>query len=90
MTQQNHHVRNIISQLFGYQSVAKHSVSLHSGTHPLEPRIPQDPFSFIADTDSHRFVIDSGSNCIIVNDVSLLNNLRVAADKIKGIGGSPV
>ena len=44
--------------------------SLHSGTRPLEPCIPQEPLSFIADTDSQQFVIDSGSNRIIVNDAS--------------------
>ena len=90
ITQQNHYVHNIISQSSGYQSVAKPSVSLHSGTRPLEPRIQQESFPFIADTDSQQFVIDSGSNRIIVNDASLLNNLRVTTDKIKGIGGSPV
>ena len=70
ISQQNHHVHNIISQSSGYQSVAKPSVSLHSGTRPLEPRLQQEPLSFIADNDSQQFVIDSGSNRIIVNDAS--------------------
>jgi len=39
ITQQNHHVHNIISQSSGYQSVATPSVSLHSGTRPLETRL---------------------------------------------------
>ena len=90
ITQQNHHVQNITSQSSGYQSVAKPSVSLHSGTRDLELRISHEPFSYIVDTDSHQFVIDSGSNRIIVNNASLLNNLHVTADQINGIGGSPV
>ena len=47
-------------------------------------------FSFIADTDSQQFFIDSGSNRIIVNDDLPLNHLCVTADKIKDIDRSPV
>ena len=44
ITQQNQNVQNIISQSSGYQSVARPSVSLHSGTCALEPRIQYEPF----------------------------------------------
>lgn len=44
----------------------------------------QEPFCFIVDTDSVRFVIDTGTNR------KLLHNLKLTSDKIKGIGGKCV
>ena len=47
----------------------------------------QHPYSFIVDTDSVPYIIDTGANRIIVNDAKLLKQLNTTSDKIKGIGG---
>lgn len=50
----------------------------------------QTPYCFITDTDSIPYVIDTGANRIIVNDIKLLHNITATSDKVKGIGGKCV
>ena len=66
---------------------------LHDATDNTSPKsnmLPQDLFYFIVDTDSVSYVIDTGSDRIIVNDTKLLHDLRITADKVKGIEGKCV
>ena len=58
--------------------------------HHVHDYIPTTPYCFIADIDSTSFVIDSGTNRIIVDDASLFPRLAISDAKIKGIEGSPV
>ena len=51
--------------------------------------IPLYPSCFVADTDSTNFVIDTGTNRIIVNDASLLCDFQAMEGGIKGVGGNP-
>ena len=63
--------------------------SVTSSTGDTKPTFPinNEPHCFLVDTDSIPFVIDSGANRIIVNDVRLLSAMKHTSDKIKGIGG---
>ena len=57
---------------------------------PKQNGLSQQPYCFIADTDSVSYVMDTGANRIIVNDVKHLKGLIPSNDKVKGIGGSCV
>ena len=47
------------------------------------------PAVFIADTDSVRYVIDTGTNRMIVNDVKLMTKFVPRKIEVKGINGEP-
>ena len=51
--------------------------------------IKKNPSVFVADTDSVRFVVDTGTNRMIVNDIKLLTKYIPGQGKIKGINGNP-
>ena len=57
---------------------------------PVDLTLRQQPISFLADTDSIDYDIDTGANRIIVNDVNLLSNFVPSKSSIKGIGGQGV
>ena len=54
------------------------------------PRLKQDPYCFIVDTDSVPYVIDTGADRTVINDAKLFNNLTPTSDKIKCISGKCV
>ena len=52
--------------------------------------IPTMPYCFIADTDSFTIAIDSGANCVIVNDKRLLTKFRRSNQQVSGLQGRPI
>ena len=48
------------------------------------------PLSFVSDTDSNSFVVDSGANCVILNDKSLFTTYKDMNLGVKGLHGKPV
>ena len=61
--------------------------STHRTKHITTNRLPQESYCFIVDIDIIPFVINTGTNRIVVNDEKLLHKLITTSDKIKGIGG---
>ena len=57
---------------------------------PTPDHYNNEPYCFVADTDSQQYIIDTGANRVIVNDPSLLANFRASGGGVKGIGGTPV
>ena len=57
-------------------------------SNPTTSFLCNEPFSFIADTDSVSYVIDTGTNHIIINDAKLLRPISPVNDKTKGAGGT--
>ena len=55
-----------------------------------EPSLRQEPFCFVADTDSTLFIIDTGANRVIVKDSKLLHSFQACSGGVKGVGGNPV
>ena len=55
-------------------------------TSSLRNNLPQDPYCFIADTDSIHYAIDTAANSIIVNDVNHITDLILTSNRIKEIG----
>jgi hypothetical protein len=58
-----------------------------SGSLSPPSSLPANPHCFVVDTDSHMFLVDSGANAVIVNDVTLLTNFHSSTGGVKGIGG---
>jgi hypothetical protein len=56
---------------------------------PVEVNIPKDPYCFVADTDSSRYLLDTGANRVILNDKGLLSGFHLAEGEVKGVGGAP-
>ena len=83
---QQRHTANLISQIC---STLTNDVVTESSSSLLDPALKSDPVTFIAGTDSSRYVVDSGANRFIVNDARLLRNLRFTREQIKGINGNP-
>ena len=54
-----------------------------------DDKINSEHFCFLADNDSMSFIIDMGANCIIVNDVHLLNEFMSCEGSMKSIRGMP-
>ena len=52
--------------------------------------IRQDPIYFIADTDSRFYIIDTGASRVIVNDATLLKDIKISPSRVKEIGGTKV
>ena len=50
--------------------------------------LSNEPFCFIADTDSAEWLVDTGANRFIVNRKELLRDFRSVKGGIKGIGGA--
>ena len=76
------------------QTLSSNSIDIYPSI-PTIPKAPppgirNDPICFIADTDSVNYIIDTGANRIILNDCSLISNLQITRDKIKGIGGKGI
>ena len=61
-----------------------------SGSLSPPSSLPTEPQCFVADTDSHMFLVDSGANAVIVNDVTLLTDFHSSTGGVKGIGGLPI
>lgn len=59
-----------------------------SSTH-IEAGLKNTPECFIADTDSEGYVIDTGANRVIVNDIRLLRDISMHKGSIKGVNGAP-
>ena len=59
----------------------------------LNEDVPRDikrhPCCFVADTDSVRYILDTGANRIIVNNARLMYGYKPATAQIKGINGDP-
>ena len=51
--------------------------------------LKSEPGIFVADLDSIHFVVDTGANATITNDVKHIGNFEFANGNFKGIGGSP-
>ena len=54
------------------------------------PPLRQEPICFVADTDSVEYVVDLAANRIVLNDSSLMTDLKITSATIKGIGGKGV
>ena len=52
--------------------------------------LPNTPHCFIADTDSQTYLLDTGANRFIVNNIKLLNQFNYAQASVKGINGTSV
>ena len=52
-----------------------HTSTGSTPTSSLRNNLPQDPFCFIADTDSIYYAIDTAANRIIVNDANHITDL---------------
>jgi hypothetical protein len=48
------------------------------------------PYCFVADTNSIPFVLDTGANRVIINNVKLFKHFKSRKGNVKGIGGAPV
>ena len=46
-----------------------------------------ESYCFLADTDSSKFLVNTGANRVIVNDAKLLNRFQSLQENIQGIGG---
>jgi hypothetical protein len=62
----------------------------NDGLQADDNRLQQIPYCFIADTDSVPYVLDTGANRVILNDVKLLKEFQPCTGSVKGIGGDPV
>jgi hypothetical protein len=53
--------------------------------------LPQEPFCFIANTDSSQYLVDTGANRVILNDAKLFEkDFSPIQGDVKGVGGNPV
>jgi hypothetical protein len=48
------------------------------------------PYCFVADTDSVKYVIDTGANCIIIQNKKIFSSFRLVESSVKGVGGNAV
>ena len=62
---------------------------ISKSTKEPEPTHKSQPRCFVADTDSVKFIIDTGANRIIVNDAKLAYGYKVTDAHLKGINGKP-
>ena len=83
------YVKTIIDQT---TSSSTSAIYYNNPTTPEPPpsSIRDEPIYFIADTDSISYVMNTGANCVILNNCSLVNNLKTTCAKIKGIGGNTI
>ena len=42
----------------------------------------------MADTNSVPYLIDTGANCVIINNIKLLSNFKAIRGCVKGVGGT--
>ena len=94
ISRQQKYVNSLIDQLDTINSEENQNLALVT-TQSVPKSTPtsllrQDPVSFIADTDSVLYIIDTGANRIVVNDARLLTNLKISSSAIKGIGGKTI
>ena len=54
----------------------------------LDPTLRCTPISFVADTDSDAYILDTGANRFIINDACLFLKLISTKSKVKGINGA--
>lgn len=54
------------------------------------PPLRQETICFVPDTDSVKCVIDLAANRIILNDSSLMSNIKITSATIKGIGSKGI
>jgi hypothetical protein len=57
---------------------------------PPDAKLRCLPYCFVADTDSIPFVLDTGANRMIINNVKLFKHFKSRKGNVKGIGGAPV
>ena len=69
-------------------SVPESSFTPSTTTSPPLP-LKNEPITFIADTDSRKWILDTGTNRFIVNDLNLLSDYTPGGGKVKGINGNP-
>ena len=50
---------------------------------PDPSSIKTEPYCFVADTNSVQYIVDTGANRVIVNDINLLRNVRMMHGTIK-------
>jgi hypothetical protein len=62
----------------------------HAANATNDEILRQQPFCFIANTDSVPYVLDTGANRIILNGAKLFKDFQAKAGNVTGIGGSPV
>ena len=92
---QQRYVDTIIHNCTNNSSVTSNSAKPCYPPHSPPPSTPssssaplkQETCCFITDTDSETYIIDLAANRFIVNDASLMTNLRLTKATIKGIGG---
>ena len=79
---QQHHCDNNLA--FGAQA--------HSNNDNVndDKQLRNTPHCFIADTDSQTYLLDTGANRFIVNNVKLLNEFNPVRASVKGINGTSV
>ena len=87
ISRQLKYVKTVIDQTSNLVDIHPSVPTISKAPHP---GMRNNPIYFIADTDSVNYVIDIGANRIILNDCSLISNLKITRDKIKGIGGKGI
>ena len=84
-TRQMGHVQTAIEQCADGIPIA-----LAGNSPKKEKQINNGPHCLVADTDSIDFVLDTGANRIIVNDMKLLTDFSLSKGTVKGINGDAV
>ena len=86
---QQAYVRSIISNLTGSAGAPPSDLNPATSLSP-PPELRNTPHCFVADTDSTPYIVDTGANRVILNDVKLFTKFHPITGSVNGIGGSPV
>ena len=89
-TRQHAYIQTILSQFRSHSESSSDSLSAGDFTSrpTLAPTLRITPLSFIADTDSTEYILDTGANRFIINDARLFVKLTSRKSQVKGINGA--
>jgi hypothetical protein len=65
------------------------STNTDEASNAADVKLPNVPYSFVSDTDSREYMLDTGANRFIVNNPRFLSNFVAISGSVKGIGGVP-
>ena len=89
-TRQSAYIQTLSGQLCSQSEPTSDYFPAHNfATRPvLDPILRNVPISFIADTDSTDYILDTSANRFIINDACLFLKLNSRLTKVKGINGA--
>ena len=92
IARQRAYIETIIHNMTNQQSQANEcNIHVNAPDEDIDHKtLRNTPHSFITDTDSYTYLLDSGANRFIVNDAKMLKQFTATRASVKGISGTSV